>query len=109
MFTTAGRTFATASHLPIGGKGSQRVLDIVKSYDGDVYITGHGALRYLDHELFESQGVRVEYIDYQKHPFRQLHGMFTPYVSALDLIANEGPEGRRVISSGTVYWKDFIK
>jgi len=100
---TAGKTFAMSSHLGIGGKSSQRVVDIVKSCEGDVYITGHGARRYLDHELFESRGVRVEYMDYRKLPYRQLHGDFTPYVSALDLIANEGRNGGRVITSGTVY------
>jgi hypothetical protein len=106
---TEGKNFATSSHLGIGGKSSQRVVDIVKRFEGDVYITGHGALRYLDHELCESRGVRVEYMDYQKLAYRQLHDEFTPYVSALDLIANEGRQGRGVIASGTIYWKDFIK
>jgi hypothetical protein len=104
-----GKNVATSSHLGIGGKSSQRVVDIVKRFEGDVYITGHGARSYLDHELFESRGVRVEYMDYRKLPYRQLHGEFTPYVSALDLIANEGREGRGLIASETIYWKDFIK
>ncbi|HMG74737.1 MAG TPA: WbqC family protein [Pyrinomonadaceae bacterium] len=106
---TQGKNFATSSQLGIGGKSSQRVVDLVKRCDCDVYITGHGARYYLDHELFESSGVRVEYMDYRKLPYRQLHGEFTPYVSALDLIANEGRDGSRVIASRTLYWKDFIK
>jgi len=53
--------------------------------------------------------VRVEYMDYAKREYPQLHGAFTPYVSALDLAANCGPEGREVIDSGTIYWKDFMK
>jgi hypothetical protein len=106
---TEGKSFATSSDLGIGGKSSRRVVDIVKRCEGDVYITGHGARSYLDHELFESRGVRVEYMDYRKLPYRQLHGEFTPYVSALDLIANEGRKGSRVIASETIYWKDFIK
>jgi hypothetical protein len=101
--------FLTSSELGIPGKSSQRVLDLVKHLDGDVYITGHGALQYLDHGLFEERGVRVEYVDYEKRPYRQLHGEFTPYVSILDLIANEGRDGSRVIASRTVYWKDFSK
>jgi len=98
-----------SSDLGIGGKSSQRVLDIVKHLSGTHYITGHGARNYLDHDLFEYHGIRVEYMDYQKIPYAQLHGTFTPYVSILDLIANTGINGRSVIVSETVNWKDFTK
>lgn len=100
--------FLLSSTLGIPGRGSQRVLDIVKQLGGDIYITGHGARSYLEHEKFEAEGVRVEYIDYRKTPYPQLYGEFNPYVSILDLIANMGARGRDVIASDTVYWKDFI-
>jgi hypothetical protein len=96
-----------SSELGIEGESSRRVLDIVKQCEGATYITGHGARNYLDHELFEREGVRVEYIDYKKIPYPQLHGEFTPFVSALDVIANVGREGGRLFASGTVYWKEF--
>ena len=63
---------------------------------------------YLNHQLFEDAGVRVEYMDYQKLPYEQLHCEFTPYVSILDLIANMGKEGIEVIRSGTIYWKEYL-
>ena len=47
-----------SSTLGVGGSGSQRVLDIVSLLDGGVYVTGHGAREYLDHELFERSGVK---------------------------------------------------
>ena len=98
-----------SSQLGIAGHSSQRVLEIVKHFGGTTYVTGHGARDYLDHALFEANGVRVEYLDYQKIPYPQIHGPFTPTVSILDLIANLGKSGRAVIASKTVYWKDFIK
>ncbi len=104
-----GRTYVQSDRLGITGAASQRVLDIVRSVDGTVYVTGHGARNYLDHELFESHGVRVEYMDYRKTPYSQLHGEFTPYVSVLDLIANAGRDGREAIRSGTIYWREFLK
>jgi len=104
-----GRMFRNSTTLGIGGSSSRRVLDIVLALGGDVYVTGHGANRYLDHEAFEAAGVRVEYIDYAKAPYPQLHGEFTPYVSALDLVANTGTEGIEYIRSGTIYWRDFIQ
>jgi hypothetical protein len=45
---------------------------------------------------------------YNQTEYKQLHGAFTPFVSILDLIANEGKGGRRVIASPSVYWKEFI-
>jgi hypothetical protein len=96
-----------SSDLGIAGESSRRVLDIVKNREGTTYVTGHGARNYLDHELFEREGVRVEYIDYKKLPYPQLHGAFTPYVSALDVIANLGREGGRLFASGTIYWRQF--
>ena len=90
------------------GKGSGRVLDIVKSVGGTTYITGHGARNYLAHETFEANGIRVEYIDYQKKEYPQLHGAFNPYVSSLDLVANMGRAGAEMICSGTKYWKEFL-
>ncbi len=99
--------FRRSSELGIAGKSWQRVLAIVKHLDGDVYVTGHGARIYLDHEAFEAAGVQVEYMDYRKQPYPQLHGAFNPYVSILDLIANAGRDGREVICSGTVSWRAF--
>jgi len=85
------------------------VLSVVQGLGGDVYVTGHGARHYLDHEAFEAAGVRVEYLDYEKRVYPQLHGPFTPYVSVLDLIANVGRAGRDVIASGTKPWREFLR
>ncbi|WP_167632348.1 WbqC family protein [Mariprofundus ferrooxydans] len=103
-----GRSFISAKTLEIVGSSSRRVLDIVLALGGDRYITGLGALRYLDHQLFEDNGVSVEYMNYRKAPYAQLHGAFTPFVSVLDLIANEGTDGLKYINSGTTYWKELL-
>jgi hypothetical protein len=104
----AGRRFVEVGELGIGGASSQRVCEIVKALGGTRYITGLGARHYLDHQLFEDAGIRVEYMDYRKLPYPQQHGEFTPYVSLLDLIANTGPQGIEYIVSGTQHWNDFL-
>lgn len=101
--------FIEVQQLKISGSSSQRVLEIVQRLDGTKYITGLGARNYLDHSLFESAGIRVEYMNYLKSPYPQCNGEFTPYVSILDLIANMGKEGGNFIHSGTIYWKDYLK
>jgi hypothetical protein len=105
----AGVRFLRSSALGVTGKSWPRVLDIVKHLGGDVYVTGHGARDYLDHQAFEAAGVRVEYLDYERRPYPQLHGDFTPYLSILDLIANVGRDGRDVIVSGTKPWREFLR
>jgi len=102
-----GRRFVRSPELGIGGAGSARVLEIVKKFGGTIYVSGHGARNYLEHEAFEHAGVRVEYMDYRRTPYPQLHGAFNPHVSVLDLIANTGRVGLDYIHSQTVNWKQF--
>jgi hypothetical protein len=101
--------FRYSSELGISGQSSKRVLDIVSNLKGTQYITGHGALHYLEHSLFEKNAKEVKYMDYQKIPYPQLCKEFTPFISTLDLIANCGKSGLSVISSGTKDWKEFVK
>ena len=105
---TDGCRFVHSTDLGVSGSGSRRVLDLVHAVGGTEYITGHGARNYLDHHQFDLEGVTVSYMDYRKEPYNQLHGPFTPFVSALDLIANKGKDGRAFICSGSRYWKDFL-
>lgn len=93
--------------LGILGQSSQRVLGVVRHLGGNEYITGHGASKYLDNALFEQSGVDVQYMQYQKNSYPQLHGDFTPYVSALDLVANCGKQGASYIRSTTCSWRQF--
>ncbi|MDG2989563.1 WbqC family protein [Candidatus Synechococcus calcipolaris G9] len=102
------KTFYTASKVGIEGSSSERVYRIVKHLNGTHYITGHGAKNYLDHSLFEKNGIRVEYMNYLRLPYPQQFSGFNPHVSILDLIANTGKQGKAYIKSSTIYWKEFL-
>jgi len=97
--------FLDIKELGIAGRSSERVLAVVRSLNGDTYITGHGAARYLNHELFEAHKIKVEYMNYRSIMYSQLHGDFNPYVSGLDLVANCGKDGARYICSKTIDWR----
>lgn len=103
-----GKKIINIKDLNVDGASSARVLATALKVGADTYITGHGARKYLNHGIFDEAGVRVEYMNYLKKPYPQLHGDFTPYVSILDLIANLGKSGIDWICSGTIYWKDFV-
>lgn len=104
----AGRRFVDVRELDVPGAGTGRVLEVVRRLGGTTYVTGHGAAAYLDHEAFEQAGVAVEYMDYRKLPYPQLHGAFTPFVTALDLVANRGRAGADLICSPSIHWQTFL-
>lgn len=97
-----------SSQLRIGGYKGERIKNIVKHFAGERYITGLGALTYLDHEDFETNNIEVQYMDYRKLVYPQKHGAFIPFVSILDLIANCGRNGRKYICSETVNWRELV-
>ncbi|MFC5448769.1 WbqC family protein [Paenibacillus aestuarii] len=101
--------FVRSSELGITTKSSERLLQIIEEFDGDMYITGHGARNYINHELFENHNVKIEYMDYKRTAYPQLFGAFNPHVSILDLLSNTGKDGVIYIDSGTKNWKEFIK
>lgn len=100
--------FLRSRDLEVAGQSTQRLHDITQRLGGSVYITGHGARNYLDHEVFERSGIAVEYMQYQCVPYAQLHGAFTPYVTGLDLVANCGRAGAAMIVSDSTHWRGFV-
>ena len=103
------KQFINVENLDITGSSSQRVCDILVKLKGKRYVTGWGALQYLNHDLFSKLSIKVEYMDYKFNAYPQLHGEFTPFVSSLDLIANCGKKGISMINSNSISWQEFIK
>lgn len=101
--------FLHAADLGVGGSSSQRLRDITAALDGTVYLTGHGALNYLDHSIFEKFNIEVRYMDYAVGPWPQGHGEFTPFVTALDALAHLGPAGATALHSTTLHWSDALE
>jgi hypothetical protein len=99
--------FLNSAELNVPGSSSQRLLDLTKKVMGTKYLTGHGAFNYLAHELFESEGVDVSYMDYFIKEYKQFHGDFTPYVTCLDAIAHLGKEAKNILQSKTIDWREF--
>ena len=83
------------------------MLELSLAENGKKYITGHGAKNYLDHELFESKAIGVEYIDYVHCKYPLIHSDFTPFVSIIDVIANVGDKAPDFIVATTLKWRKF--
>jgi len=102
------RETVRSSGLGIAGTGTDRVLAVCRALGATRYVTGHGGLDYLDHEAFEDAGIAVDYLDYDLSPYPQLHGVFEPYVTALDLLANTGPAAPAHVRARTVPWREMV-
>lgn len=100
-------SFIKSSDLNIQSSGSDKLLMICKHLGASDYITGHGALNYLNYQIFEDSKINVLYMDYKKNIYPQIHGEFTPFLSVIDAIANLGKGALDLLSSDATYWKEF--
>lgn len=80
--------FERSSALGINGASTERLVRLASCYHAKQYLTGHGALNYLDHESFEQVGTEVRYMRYATASWPQHSPVFSPYVTILDLLAS---------------------
>jgi len=89
--------FIKSSELNSMGKSSELVLNLCREVDADTYLSGTGALSYLDESIFINAGVKVEYKEAvlpSEYPQQNLKKGFLGELSALDIILNCEDEWR---------------
>lgn len=79
-----------SSDLSIDHKGSERIVEIVKSVNGDVYLSGGGDSEYLELESFKNAGISVRDQNFVHPEYKQIHGEFISCMSIIDLMFNQG-------------------
>ena len=77
-----------------GAEGkNERLLAICAGAGASVYLSGPAAASYIDHALWNAQGINVEFKSYDGYPdYPQLHGPFEHGVTILDLFFNLGDD-----------------
>ena len=88
-----------SSKLGIDGQRSERLLNICKYFGASHYLSGSAARAYLDVALFETNGVTVEWQDYDHPVYLQRHAPFVSHLSALDALLCVGPDARRFLGN----------
>ncbi|HEY5341553.1 MAG TPA: WbqC family protein [Candidatus Aquilonibacter sp.] len=96
--------FTRSSATPVASAKTDRLVELLVPRGATRYVTGLGALAYLNEPLLVSHGVAVEVMAYTRSPYPQLHGAFDPHVSILDAFANLGPGARDALDSRAVPW-----
>jgi len=90
-----------SSELNLGGKKTNRLIELLTRVEANIYLSGPSADAYLDKDAFRHAGIGLEYKSYDYEPYPQLWGEFDGAVTVLDLIANCGPTSRDLIRSKT--------
>lgn len=74
-------------------KKNDLVLELCKSVNADSYISGVGAMKYMDEAPFKQAGISVTYQDYTPPKYTQTYSSeFVPGLSILDMLLNCGIE-----------------
>lgn len=86
-----------SSALGCAGTRNGRLIEIVKAVGGTHYLSGTGAVNYLEPDMFREAGVILEIQEFQHPVYPQLFGAFEPYLSCLDILFNCGADAARIL------------
>jgi hypothetical protein len=75
------------------------VISILQNLGATVYLSGPAAKNYIQPELFDQAGIRLEYKQYNYPEYEQLYPPFDPAVSVLDLLFMKGPSAKMYFES----------
>ena len=82
-----------ASSLNSVQKKEDRIIDLIKRLDGDIYISGNGAKKYQKEEHFTQNDIQLIYSDFKIQPYPQLYGEFIGGLSVVDFLFNTNGNG----------------
>lgn len=74
------------------------LVEICKKHNATHYLTGDSAKDYLEEDLFKEAGILLEYHGYTHPVYSQPGNEFTPYLSVIDLLFNEGGDSLEILS-----------
>ena len=87
-----------ASELFIEGGKNERLINICKKFNANIYLTGDSAKNYLDTNLFNKNNIEVEWQCFSHPIYSQINEPFIPYLSCIDLLFNIGENASDLIN-----------
>lgn len=90
--------FMRASELSgIDGEKTDRLVQLLTKVGAKHYISGPSAKDYLEEEKIKSEGLTLEYMEYDYPEYPQLYPPFDPNVTILDLLFMTGKDALKYI------------
>jgi hypothetical protein len=92
-----------SSSLNLDSNSQKKILEICKKFNADKYISGvHWGLENLNLKEFSDNQIKIEFQKFLHPIYKQCHSPFIPNLSTLDLILNEGENGRKILEKSKV-------
>lgn len=86
------------SEMPESLEPTERLLEICRKREANVYLTGPAAKNYLDVDRFNSAGIAIKWMEYGPYPtYHQKRSEFNHFVSIVDLLFSVGKNARNYI------------
>jgi hypothetical protein len=88
---------ALSSELQVEGEKSEYNINLIKHFQGNIYLSGIGARGYQTEEEFTKSGIKLIYQEIfnflEENPYYQAQGEFINGLSVLDALFNIGAKG----------------
>lgn len=86
-----------SSQLGVGGVKDALVLAICQRMGATQYLSGPLGRDYLDEKFFVEADITVQYHDYIHPQYLQVFKGFEPYMAAIDILFNYGPDSQSIV------------
>jgi len=88
----------SSSSFSINKVSTERLISIVKAINGNVYLSGLGGDKYQDINLFNEDGIKLRYNEFEHPEYRQFKSnTFIFGLSILDIIFHRGLDETKLI------------
>ena len=85
--------FDDSRNYKLNGTRMERLIEILKKTEANIYISGPAAKEYINNDIFNKNEIELIYKDYTGYPeYMQLHKEFKHNVSIIDLLFNTGDD-----------------
>ncbi len=89
-----------SSELEASARKSELVLQLCGKVGATSYLSGSLGRNYLDEGAFRQAGIAVSYQDFRHPTYKQVYAGFEPFMSAIDLLFNCGPDSLAILMQG---------
>lgn len=94
--------FVRSSELNIASNRTEKIIDVCKVLNGNIYYSGTGAKAYQKKEAFDLQGIELRYSVFSPVQYPQLWKDFQSNVSVLDYLMNCGYDFETILKKQTL-------
>ncbi len=85
----------------IEGRGTDRVLNILKRLDIDEVMNGPAGKVYIEPLKFKDNDIKYYWFEFNHPVYPQIGGDFIPYLSVIDLLFNTGEKAGDYLKKGS--------